>query len=269
MQFEIALAEMAERMGPGQHSGLPCPKCADLSIDRALSMLVDPPHIAAICHRASCGFRYDNQRPGRGALEIRPSRARPYTGDMQLVDDTDLNWFSRRFHAPKSAFEHIRKSDGRYFLPILGPEGTRRGWVSRRPWDGSPLFEYMTGETASNVAPKSLTYMDNEEPVQDWHNMGDGPIVLVEDQISALRVVWDTYLSAVAILGTDVNQEKVAELQRYTTRILIALDGDATGNAFSIARKWGQAFNSCRIIILDKDIKDETSDVVRRIFSGT
>jgi len=259
MRNEIELADLAARIGPGQHTGLRCPECR--SPDDAMSMLVDPPHIAAICHRASCGFRYDNQRPGRGALEVRPSRARPYTGDMQLVDDTDLNWFSRRFHAPKEAFEHIRKSGGRYFLPIIGPEGTRRGWVSRRPWDGAPI-------PSQGTEVKSLTFMDNEEPVQDWHNMGDGPVVLVEDQISAIRVAWDTCLSAVAILGTGVNQEKVAELQRCTSRILIALDADATGQAFSIARKWGQAFDSCKIIILDKDIKDETPDVVRKIFYG-
>jgi DNA primase len=114
--------------------------------------------------------------------------------------------------------------------------------------------------------------MENDEPVMDWFTFGGVPVevastvVLVEDQISAMRVLCDTGIISVALLGTGMNDEKVAEIQRHASNILIALDADATGQSFSIARKWGQAFNQCKVVILRNDIKDSTNEEVRAIF---
>lgn len=265
IDYEIhALADM---LGPGQHTGLACPKCRHTT-DRALSVLVDPPIIKAVCHRASCGFKYTTGHAARVDV-VRPSRARPYTGELHSLDTADIQWFGQRFHLNEANLRAIRKSLGRYYLPIVGPDGTRRGWVSRRPWEGSPLYEDGPfGGFTHESHPKSLTYMDNEEPVQSWNGHPHvSPVVAVEDQISALRVTQDTALRSVALLGTGVNEEKIAELQRHTYHLVIALDSDATGQAFSHARKWGQAFESCRVIILRRDIKDETVQGVREIFS--
>jgi Toprim-like len=229
-----------------------------------MSMLVDGEAIKAHCHRASCGFKYSAGYAVDHGL--RPSRVRPYTGALALLDRADFVWLCTRFDAPISAFGAMRKSDGRYFLPIIGPEGTRRGWVSRRPWEGSPLWD------AGDKSPKSLTYMETDEPVQCWNTFGGVPVdvedtvVLVEDQISATRVLIDTSLVSVAILGTGINEEKVSELQRHARNILIALDADATGQSFSMARKWGQAFGSCRVVILSKDIKDMQREMVQETF---
>ena len=259
--YVFDILALAEQLGNGQHSGLACPAC-EHPTDRALSLFVDGPIVKAICHRASCQFRYTAHIPGQESMSIKPSRAHPYKGELSVLTATDLVWFSGRFNAHPYALSDIRKSDGRYFLPIRGPEGIRRGWVSRRPWADSPLYE------VDDMSTKSLTYMDNEEPVQSWSDPEiSDTIVLLEDQISADRVAWDTGLTAVAILGTGVNEEKVAELQRHTQHILIALDADATGQAFSIARKWGQAFDSCRVVILHNDIKDTDVETVKKIFS--
>jgi orotidine-5'-phosphate decarboxylase len=48
----------------------------------------------------------------------------------------------------------------------------------------------------------------------------------------------------------------VQELQQHTKHLIIALDADATGNAFALARKWGRAFDSCKVLVLKQDIKD-------------
>lgn len=254
---------LASELGNGQHGGICCPVCK--SDDNAMSIMVDGEAIRAVCHRASCGFKYNNDRRISGAIS-RPSRVRPYTGALALLDRADYVWLCTRFDAPISAFGAMRKSDGRYFLPIIGPEGTRRGWVSRRAWEGSPLYD------AGDKSPKSLTYMETDDPVQCWNTSGGVPVdvedtvVLVEDQISAVRVLIDTGLVSVAILGTGINEEKVAELQGHARNILIALDSDATGQAFAMARKWGQAFNSCRVVILSKDIKDMQREMVQKTF---
>lgn len=264
MTIDTDMQSMAAELGNGQHGGLQCPECRHPT-DKAMSVLVDGEAIKAICHRASCGFKYSvGYAVDHG---LRPSRVRPYTGALAQLDQADYVWLCSRFDAPISAFGAMRKSDGRYFLPINGPEGTRRGWVSRRPWEGSPLWD------EGDKSPKSLTYMENDEPVQGWNTFGGVPVdvedtvVLVEDQISAVRVLIDTSLVSVAILGTGINEEKVAELQRHARNILIALDSDATGNAFAMARKWGQAFNSCRVVILSKDIKDMQREMVQKTFS--
>lgn len=265
--IDVEMQHIAESLGNGQHNGLRCPRCGDHADEHALAVLVDGAAIKAICYRASCGFRYNNGGYTKG-LASRPSRARPYTGELRSLDEADYLWFMERFHLPRKAIGEVRKSDGRYFLPILSPEGTRRGWVSRRPWDDSPLCETGLVKQRWDGEPKSLTYMENEEPVQHWTGWAlYKPTVLVEDQISALKLAWYVDLTAVAILGTGLNEEKVAELQRNTKSILIALDADATGQAFSMARKWGQAFQSCRVIILDKDVKDEPISTVKKIFS--
>jgi 5S rRNA maturation endonuclease (ribonuclease M5) len=159
-------------------------------------------------------------------------------------------------------------------LPIFGPEGTRRGWISRRPWEGSPLNERFPRDKGrphpSEINdPKALTYMDNDEPVQSW--VGDrywSTVVLVEDHISAMRVEYDADKTAIALLGTGINEEKVAEIQRHARHVLIALDSDATGQAFAHARKFGQAFDTCRVVILTQDIKDSNREMVRSLFAG-
>jgi DNA primase len=109
--------------------------------------------------------------------------------------------------------------------------------------------------------------MDDESPVLSWYGCNAGSVVLVEDQISAIRVNQDTGHTACALLGTGLNEEKVAEIQRYFRHVLLALDADATGQAFSMARKWGQAFESFRVVILDRDIKDSDVQTVQNLFS--
>jgi hypothetical protein len=266
MSIDYEIHALADSLGPGQHSGIACPKCCPSTADMAMSILVDPPTIKAVCHRASCGFKYSNVTYRNVQSEVLPSRARPYTGELHTLDESDLIWFAERFHLPRKVLGAVRKSDGRYMLPIVGPEGSRRGWVSRRPWDGSPLSE--CGD--QDRSPKVLTYMDIDAPVQSWHVLGHQSLeiaVLVEDQISAMCVANNSYVCAVALLGTGVNEKKISEIQRHARHIIIALDSDATGQAFSHARKWGAAFDSCRVVILQRDIKDDTLENIQKIFS--
>jgi hypothetical protein len=115
--------------------------------------------------------------------------------------------------------------------------------------------------------------MEVDGPVMSWYHVegnaedGDRGVYVVEDQISAMRLIeyfeqqWPGHdASAVALLGTGLNASKVAEIQRVARDrpVHIALDADATGHAFAMARKWGQAFARCRVVVLSKDIKDST-----------
>ena len=58
-------------------------------------------------------------------------------------------------------------------------------------------------------------------------------------------------------MGSGLNAERVRDISLARPReVVIALDEDATGNAFAIAKKWGMAWNRTRVAILEKDIKD-------------
>lgn len=278
---QIEVEQLASRCGLGQHSGLPCPSCADFTQDRAFSLSVEPDgSIKGLCHRASCGFRYNGsiaaisgaeggrylptgseRSPLLGQRERLP---RPYLGVFEPLTADDEQFFSNRFVLCKKDYAGMRRSEGHYMVPIVGPTGLTRGWIRRRPWAGSPLDLGLAPQLA-----KSLTYMNNDEPVLSWYsnyNVLSEATILVEDQISAMRIARDVPLRAVALLGVGLNEEKVAEIQRHERHVIIALDSDATGQAFAMARKWGQAFHSCRVVILDKDIKDCAIQTVQALF---
>ena len=117
-----------------------------------------------------------------------------------------------------------------------------------------------------------LSWYEPNGPVEEYER----GIYVVEDQLSAMRLVeyFETQLpghncSAVALLGTGINAAKVGEIQRQDVdarcTVHIALDKDATGAAFAMARKWGQAFTECRVIVLEKDIKDMTDEEVEEL----
>jgi hypothetical protein len=263
----MAVQTLACKYGVGQHTGLYCPRCA--SKDKAMSLYVakDGRSMKAYCHRASCGFTYTSGQVEILAQErIRESRSRPFTGPLDPLGNEDIAFLVDRFKLQDRHSFGIKKSEGRYMLPIYSPTYEVRGWISRRPWEGSPLIG------GDQSMPKALTYMENEEPVQSWYyatrrSINDDVVVAVEDQISAMRVAQNAQLKSVAILGTGLNDEKVAEVQRHARHLLISLDPDATGQAFAMARKYGMAFDSCRVVILPKDIKDCDVQTVQNLFS--
>jgi DNA primase len=88
----------------------------------------------------------------------------------------------------------------------------------------------------------------------DWTSDYD-QVVLVEDQISAVRAAYDGF-HAVALLGTNLDQEVVRAISMLKRPVVIALDADATDKAFKLAKDWGMAFKSCRVAVLPCDLKD-------------
>jgi hypothetical protein len=258
-----AVVNLAGRLGAGQYGAELCVECEGGSKrERSLSLLVQPSgEIKYHCHRAGCGFSgtvysRPDQIPAPGEGVGAKAGPKPLTADLHTLSDREVAWFKERFNLPDSAITSIRRTAHRYALPIHAPDSSIRGWLTRRPWEGSPA-DTEEARRDGQWEFKALTYMENLEPVMSWYNNlnHNGPVYIVEDPISAMRL-GDIDKRAVAILGTGVNAGKIAELQRNTCFLAIALDADATGQAFTMARKWGQAFDSTRVIVLTKDIKD-------------
>jgi hypothetical protein len=288
LQARQGIVDLARRIGFGQWASQLCPKCnGGTSRERTLSIDVGQNGVLKFnCFRASCGFAgtaYTNQglgphiaeTPTPGARELRP-----LTADLHPLADSELDWFQSHFGLPPAWSKHgLYRTQSRYALPIFRPNGTHRGYITRRPWDGSGA------DTAENrLDPqwgmKALTYLEADEPVQSWFSTMEAEhsmqaVVCVEDPISAMRLTsyWETTegaefpMAAVAILGTGLNAGKIHEIQQVarSADVYIALDADATGQAFAMARKWGPGFRRLNVIVLQRDIKDMTDDEIARL----
>lgn len=217
------------------------------------------------CFRATCGERGAVYIPGGGYSTPRYAApppagpvSNPYTGTMSLLSDTVAQRLCDRFDILYPGFiqRHVYAgSQGRYLLPIYGPNGKIRGEVLRWPWIGA---EYASGGALSSVVPysKSLTFRElTSSTLLSWYKTETKGVMLVEDQMSAIKLASEG-ISAAALLGTTLSQDKIMELQRHTNTIALALDKDATSLAFKLARKWQHAFLQFKVVILEKDIKD-------------
>jgi hypothetical protein len=187
----------------------------------------------------------------------------PYTGPILPLTEEDREYFRRKYEIGSGYAAGFINRAGlpRYILPILAPNGAVRGHVLRTGWEGSPIAPPYP------VYKKALTYMCAAQPVQsvyltsydDDRRVGI-PLVLVEDQLSAIKLHSAGY-NAVALLGVpndgSIGADRVREIARLPcSEVIVALDADATENAFQFVRKYGMAFKKIRVAILEKDIKD-------------
>jgi hypothetical protein len=251
---------------PDTEIGTPCPSCghSNFSVRRKGGKLLWN------CFRVSCGERGATFIPGLYSTpadaESTPGipRLNTYTGDIAQLNEERVGSLAERFNLSGYVIrKHVFASAEyqRYVLPIYTPRGTNRGYVLRTPWgQGTELFSGQTWDTSR----KSLTFQSEEGPLLSWYRAVSPFTVIVEDQISAIKANAAGY-NSVALLGTSLNAEKVAEIQRYSPHVSIALDADATAQAFRHARKWQHAFESFRVVVLTKDLKDMKMEEVKDV----
>ena len=213
------------------------------------------------CFRASCSIKGFSATAGELIVPDRkPCALRPYKRDLRALRPSERMFLCQKFDLKQEQLDLIRfaPEDYRYAFPILDPRGYVRGFTLRS-------YEGFT--------PKSLTRMHTEGPTQSWHEPGwlerhsdtAHKIVIVEDQMSAM-VCASGGLCAVALLGTSLNNDKVREIAMDRPReVLLALDADATDTAFKLARKWALAFERMRVVVLERDLKEESRDDVREV----
>lgn len=142
-----------------------------------------------------------------------------------------------------------------YAFPILNWRGFKLGTVDRAYW---------------NRTPKAITYMEIDEPVLHFpyrfNITGKGPIFLVEDQISAQKVM--RYANSAALLGSHLSPRAAQLLTGLTDHIVFALDADATERAIMLKRKYDFLFKEVSVVKLDCDPKDMDDERLKGIFSG-
>ena len=231
--------------------------------------------IAYICHRASCytqgfvsDFGYVGLVPGTPSKP--KSKMAEFTGRLYDCDYADQEYFKRRFGVNMETAEELRywvrqTDDGRYAFPLWGPDDRLRGHCVRVPtW--SPVDYYLPPAPirgGNNMyMPKALTYIDPDVARCGWyHSTNESIVVLVEDCVSAMRVA-SLGVTAVALLGTNMERKVMAELLQWQNgrRYILALDPDAQDKAYKIAQEWGGALGGLLVAHLICDPKDYNFD---------
>ena len=258
IMFDAVFAPM------GVNVELQCPDCGKST----LSVKKTSDGVYYHCWRASCGIAGHIAEVGTITYispELAPTEPQltPFTGLTTSSTYFDRAELSRRFGLSDTAVNiWISKlgvlNDRRvgYLLDIRSPEGIVRGQTWRFPW----------GKETSKS--KAIIYKEKHEPMLAWYLPDEwrGPLVLVEDQMSAIKLC-DCSIRACALLGTELNAEKVHEIQGVSLDVVLALDADATSQAFKLARRWASAFQMFRVEVLTKDVKDMSRDDINQRFT--
>lgn len=221
------------------------------------------------CHRASCGRRGRLAVWGFRLLQVSDSSTeerksftpRLYTdqtrelGDEWAAELLDL-YEIRREEAHWSGWRTELVS-GNLVCPVRSPLGVGRGIEVRRSKVQIPHV----------ASPKTESYRVLDEPWMGWYRRTEtGPVILVEDAISALKI--SRHFQVACLHGSHLTLEMLLEILEITgvsQEIVIALDRDATSKAIKFAAEWRFLAPNFRSVPLSKDLKYSTDKEILAI----
>lgn len=248
---------LAADLEEGENRYTDCPSCGRAG---KFSIMRDNGRAVYHCFRASCdlheggSFSVNGQRLVRTRQQPKKQKFTPFEGELEHLDDEWELYLCKHlgFTAEHLAIGRLMYApdEHRIAFPIFSPLGRRRGW-SLRSYSGDE--------------PKALTRMDCDEPHLCWYVTAPetGSVLVVEDQASAIRAA--RYVNAVALLGTGCNADYAAELAAHARHVTWALDADATQQSIRLHRKYGIMFESSRVMVLERDLKDMGEGDLRRM----
>lgn len=247
MNYFSEVALMAAELQAGESRRFICPACLGGSTSEAsLSVINLGQGYLFQCFRSKCGISGGR---GKSALKkgdiIRPKR-KAWNGKLMPIPQKISEWIHKSWgiYPPPATWYWTRDYGGRIAMSIRSPNGSHRGWVLRATTPGSAKTS------------KAITFLNEGGMGLCWLSTRTrGPTVVVEDLPSAHRA--SKYVNAVALCGTDLGDDKAAEIREFATKpIILALDNDATNKSFAIAKRYALMWDNVRCLPLGKDIKD-------------
>ena len=152
----------------------------------------------------------------------------------------------------------------------------KRGWLElqhRHRHLVMPVLDHYSrpiGHTVRSFGSPKWCDTYKQCPGDKWFDVWDqpraeGPIILVEDQLSACKLAGLGY-SAIALLGTNLSTAKFGHMRGVIMgrRILLALDNDATDKSLRYASKYAHL---ARItpVLLEEDIKTMDNEEIHEL----
>lgn len=136
-------------------------------------------------------------------------------------------------------------------MPVLDPQGEACG-VNLRSFSGE--------------RPKAKLHTEADSMA--WYpKLGSKQLIIVEDQLSAMRAA--DYVTAVALLGTNLNDERATRIRKETPgyQRYLALDQDAFDKAIKLTVQY-RGLLGLRLLTLTKDLKNLTKDELDDFFTS-
>lgn len=255
MQSKVYWSDEYSYLGDNETAnGELCPECeGGRTRERKFSVTRKDGFLLYNCYRASCGFSGSisvggiPKQSNRSPKVDRAREGRRYYENSKPLSNSNTETILVRYGITSKliGFSRIGEADnGRIVMPVLSRTGDIIGAVLRRLQEGS--------------GPKALTF--SQDDALSWYVRGSDRLLIVEDQLSAIRA--SEYLDTVALLGTNLNAERVNEiLNAKYSKVYLALDKDAFAKTIKLV-----IANRSRIklipIILNKDVKDMNEEEI-------
>lgn len=242
-----------------------CPLCeGGNSREKSLSIsLSEDGQLSWNCFRDSCTIKGNSGGSYGVSTEHRPVKKeviRPkFSGITNSLSEAELSLIGGLWGIADPAYWYYTEEfGGRIAMSIRSPKYRHRGWVLR--------------DISGNARTKALMYTEGSDVItQSWYKSVDRKVrgtILVEDIPSAVRA--SKYIDSVALLGTGVGIEKAVEIAMYKRAgpVYVALDQDATRQAFKLVDKWAGIWGEVSVLPLEKDIKDMDETSLRMLLGA-
>ena len=145
--------------------------------------------------------------------------------DMALIErlhsslmnsDRALNYFKSR-NIELDAIKHFKlgysEKQDMVSVPVYAHDGTCVGFVAR---------------SIEGKAFKNSTGLPRNKLLFNLNNVKFSDIVIVESSFDAIRL-WQLDIPAVATLGANLGKNQISLLNKYSTRVILAMDQDEAG----------------------------------------
>lgn len=254
-----------------QTMSITCPYCEDDWVEqgqpafwkpeKSMSITRAPNGVLYCCHRVTCdkkGIAYSPYAP-MSISKAEHTKFKPMTYPHDTICLTKLQekyLYSKFYLTALMIYDakiRYAPATNTFVLPILNARGKIIGVVDR--------------DFTGTRTPKTLNYYFEDEPSlyfsPRWGGFKSTTCVIVEDIISANRA--GVFGPSCSLLGTAFSKEKIKVLSTFFTRIVLALDNDATQKALDIQKKYGGMFESFRVMYLREDLKNLPPSDVRAL----
>ena len=137
----------------------------------------------------------------------------------EAIDDRATEYFAGR-GINKESIDHFRlgysKNQDMVIVPVHSPDGMPVGLV---------------GRSVEGKSFKNSTHLPRQKTMFNIHRAKrqGGVIIVVESSFDAIRLHQAGYPNAVATLGGSLSDDNIDNLNRYSSKIIIATDMDEAG----------------------------------------
>lgn len=263
-------------LGVGDSVRLVCPVCGARH-ERSFQITRTQSNLLYRCWRVACGVK-----------GVVGSRSLEYTGSygIRLPPDTPRTPVPRPFPYSTQRVPLFEQAIVWHRYRIGGNTLNLAGvlWAEEIESLVFPCYDIsggMTGYATKRLSPmgaagrKSDVFWDTAPPRYFpllWGKLspsGGSTAYLVEDCLSCLKL-WQTGVTAIALLGTKLDDKTALEISKVFRKVVFCLDNDATAKSVELSRKYNLLFDKVSILVPPADPKDmQPEELESLLYAGS